>query len=107
MGAGLTLDVAMSATLNMTPTGVYTFNASTLVAGDINPGNDAMPAANLTKAVLAAGTVSASPTGYCITGGTPTLTVTGAAGGNLQWQQSITAGSGFTDIPGATTSPYQ
>ncbi|MFZ1369181.1 MAG: hypothetical protein WAR78_02300, partial [Ferruginibacter sp.] len=106
LGAGLTLDVPMLTTLNMTTTGVYTFNAYTTVSGDINTGNDSMPPVNRTKVLLAAGTVSASPTQYCITGGTPTLTVTGATGGDLQWQQSITAGSGFTDIPGATTSPY-
>ncbi|MEO6254207.1 MAG: hypothetical protein ABIO79_12915, partial [Ferruginibacter sp.] len=106
LGAGLTLNVPMSATLNMAPTGIYTFNAFTTVGGDVNPGNDAMTPVNITKAVLAPGTASASPAQYCITGGTPTLSVTGTTGGGLQWQQSITAGSGFTDIPGATVAPY-
>src|SRR6185369_11941002 len=73
----------------------------------VNPGNDAMPPVNLTKAVLAAGTASASPGSYCITGGTPTLSAAGVTGyGGLQWQQSTTPGSGFTDIPGATTNPF-
>jgi len=106
LGAGLTLDVPMTGTLNMNPTGVYTFNAFTTVTGDVNPGNDAMIPVNITKAVLAAGTASANPNQFCVTGA-PTLSATGITGyGNLQWQQSITAGSGFTDIPGATTSPY-
>ncbi|HMU08541.1 MAG TPA: hypothetical protein PKC54_00930 [Ferruginibacter sp.] len=107
LGANLTMDVPMSATLNMTVAGTYTFNAFTTVAGDINPGNDAMPPASRVKTTLAAGSASASPGSYCVTPGSPTLSTAGAAGyGSLQWQQSTTAGSGFTDIPGATTSPY-
>lgn len=102
-----TLDVPMSATLNMGATGVYTFNAFTTVAGDVVPGNDAMAPVDITKAVLAAGTASVSPGSYCITPGTPTLSTTGADGyGSLQWQQSTTPGVGFTNIPGANTSPY-
>ncbi|MBK9465544.1 MAG: hypothetical protein IPN56_12310 [Chitinophagaceae bacterium] len=102
-----TLDVPMSATLNMSSTGVYTFNAFTTVTGDVTPANNAMPAVNITKAVLAAGTVSVSPGSYCVTPGTPTLSTTGATGyGSLQWQESLTPGAGFTNIPGATTNPY-
>jgi hypothetical protein len=107
LASATTLNVTMSGTLNMSATGVYTFNASAVVAGDVIPANNAMPAANITKAVLAAGTVTATPGAYCLTGGTPTLSTVGATGyGGLQWQQSTTPGSGFTDIPGATTTPY-
>jgi len=107
LGAGLSLDVPMTGTLNMGTAGVYTFNAFTAVGGDTNPGNDAMPPADRTKAALEAGTASASPNQYCITGGTPTLTTAGATGaGGLQWQESTTPATGFTDIPGATTNPY-
>lgn len=107
LASGATTDVTMSATLNMTATGVYTFNAFTTVAGDVNPANDAMTPVNLTKGTLSAGTASASPDSYCVTPGAPTLSTTGATGyGSLQWQQSITSGSGFSNIPGATTTPY-
>ena len=107
LGAGLSMDVPMVGTLNMTPTGVYTFNAFTAVTGDTNPGNDAMTPVNLTKAALAAGSASVSPGSYCITGGTPTLTTTGATGyGGLQWQESTTPSVGFTNISGATTNPF-
>ncbi len=102
-----TLDVPMTGTLNMNATGTYTFNASTAVTGDVTPANNSMAAVNITKAVLATGTASASPGSYCVNGGTPTLSTTGATGyGGLQWQQSVTAGSGFTNISGATTTPY-
>ena len=70
LAAGGTLDVPMSGTLNMNATGLYIFNAFTTVAGDIDPANDAMPPANITKAVLAAGTAAASPGAYCVTGDT-------------------------------------
>src|SRR6185436_6609541 len=36
LGAGLSMDVPMTGTLNMGSTGVYTFNAFTTVAGDVN-----------------------------------------------------------------------
>lgn len=107
LAASATLNVPMSGTLNMNATGVYTFNASAIVAGDVIPSNDAMAPVNITKAVLSAGTASASPPSYCVTPGAPTLSTTGATGyATLQWQQSVTSGSGFSDIPGATTSPY-
>jgi len=105
--SGATMDVAMTVPLNMGATGVYTFNAFTSVAGDTNPANDAMAPATRTKGILAAGTASSNSGPYCITGGAPTLATTGAGGyGLLQWQQSTTSGSGFTNIPGANTSPY-
>jgi trimeric autotransporter adhesin len=107
LATGATLDVPMSAPLNMNATGVYTFNAFTSVTGDTNPANDAMAPATRTKGVLSAGTASSSSGPYCVTGGTPTLSTTGADGYSLlQWQQSTTAGSGFSNIPGANTSPY-
>ncbi|MGB5070486.1 MAG: T9SS type A sorting domain-containing protein [Flavobacteriales bacterium] len=43
-----TLDVPMSATLNMSAGGTYTFNASTSVTGDGNATNDAMSASSRT-----------------------------------------------------------
>ncbi|MBK8611563.1 MAG: hypothetical protein IPL84_16890 [Chitinophagaceae bacterium] len=102
-----TLDVPMSGSLNMSATGTYTFNAAAVVSGDVNPGNNGMPSTDIIKAVLASGTASASPGSYCVTGGTPTLSTTGADGyGGLQWQQSTTSGTGFTNIPGGTTNPY-
>lgn len=107
LASGATMDVPMTGTLNMSATGVYTFNAFTTVTGDVNPGNNDMSPATRTKAVLSAGTISSNPPSYCIAGGAPTLSTTGATGyGLLQWQQSTTAGSGFIDIPGANSNPY-
>ena len=54
------------------------------------------------------GTASASPTTVCQFAPT-TLSVTGFTSGSgiaFQWQTSTTSGSGYVDIPGATTASY-
>ncbi|MDD2964856.1 MAG: BNR-repeat neuraminidase N-terminal domain-containing protein [Bacteroidales bacterium] len=43
-----TMDVPMTGTLDMTTVGTYTFNATTVLVGDGNATNDAMPAATRT-----------------------------------------------------------
>ena len=101
------MDVTMSTPLDMTTIGTYTFNAYTTVAGDVNTANDAIIPVTRTKIVLAAGNPVASPPAFCINGGKPTLSSTGITGySSLQWQSSLTAGTGFTDLAGGTTSPF-
>jgi len=59
----------------------------------------------ITGPTLIAGTVSSSLTNYCVSG-TPVLTLTGSAGGSIQWQQSTTSSSGpWTNI-GTGASSY-
>lgn len=107
LASNTTMNVDMAAPLDMTAPGIYTFKGYTSVTGDINADDDSMPVSTRTKVALDAGTVSASPGSFCVTPGTPTLSTTGAAGySGLQWQQSTTAGTGFTDILSATSSPY-
>jgi hypothetical protein len=103
------IDVTMttpSATLDMSTTGTYNFEMITSMSGDINAANDNFSESR-SKQTLSAGTAIASPNSYCVTGGTPTLTLSGNTGNsNVQWQESTTSMSGFTDIVGGTTSPY-
>jgi hypothetical protein len=107
LAAGTAMDVPMTGTLNMSTVGVYSFNASTSMAGDVNTANDAMPPGNRTRITLSAGTASATPVGYCNTGGMPVLSASGITGqAAFVWQQSATPGSGFVNIAGATTNPY-
>ena len=103
-----TLDVVMSSPLNMTTPGVYTFSATTTLAGDVDPGNNAFYSPALrNKAAVAAGTIGSTPPSFCLTGGIPVLNSTGADGySGVQWQQSTTSGTGFTDIASGTTLPY-
>lgn len=109
LNSDATLDVVLPGVLNMSAAGIYTFNAFTTLAGDTNPADDAMPVADLTKELLNAGVASVSPDVICISQSiNPVLSTDGSefGYGSLQWQQSTTPGTGFTDITGATTSTF-
>jgi hypothetical protein len=109
LAAGANLNVTMAtpgSTINMSTAGAYSFDITTAVTGDVNTSNDLLNETR-TKQAVSAGTISSTPTNYCGTGGTPQLSTTGAAGySGLQWQESTTSGSGFSNIGGATTNPY-
>ncbi len=109
LASNATMDVVMPATLNMSAAGGYTFNAFTTVTGDVNPADDAMPSVDRAKATLSAGNAIGTPEIFCVSQPTgPVLSTDGTESGysSLQWQQSTTSGSGFADIPGATSTPY-
>ncbi len=108
LASDATLNVVLPGSLNMSTAGVYTFNANTTLTGDVNTANDAIIATTRTKIVLAAGTAAASPTTFCAIGGTlPTLSSVGLTGASsLQWQESNTTNTGFTNITGATTTNF-
>lgn len=96
------IDVTMAGTFNLSTAGLYTITAHTNVVGDANIHNDTVNV-NRTKSTVVVGTVTASPSIYCVTPGTPVLTGAGFSGySNLQWQSSTTSGTGFVDIPNAT-----
>ncbi len=97
LAAGATLDVGMSATLDMTAVGIYTFNSSTNVSGDGDATNDAMAEATRTVVAVNAGTISALIPSVCVSG-TPKLKVTGNAGGSIQWQESTSASGPWTNV---------
>jgi hypothetical protein len=105
---GATLDVNMSATLDMTTIGTYTFNSTVVSTGDINTGNDALtPAVNRTVVALAAGTVSSSPSSYCFTGGIPNLSISAGSGvGNIQWEESNVSATGPWSNVGTNNNSY-
>jgi len=95
---------APSSTINMSVAGQYQFTIITSVTGDVNTGND-MLFVTRDKADLMIGTINATPDSYCLTGGTPVLTETGATGyTSILWQQST--GTSFSNINGADTSVY-
>lgn len=99
-----TRDVVISTTYDMSAAGSYSFTASTTVTGDANNLNDAMPAVVRVVEPLEAGTASANPTSYCVTGGVPTIRTVGSSGGTLQWQVSLTGAPGsWTNVGTADT----
>ncbi|RSK30194.1 Ig-like domain-containing protein [Hymenobacter metallilatus] len=105
LAAGATQAVALTPTLDMSATGTYSFALTATVQGDQDTSNDALtPAVTRTVVAPVAGTVTASASQLCQSG-TSTLTLTGAANGSIQWQQS-TDNTTFTDIAGATAATF-
>ncbi len=105
-----TFPVTFAGTYDLSAPGTYTFNISATVTGDGDATNDllpATPAGNNTRTVepLNAGTATTSSANLCGTASTTTLNLTGNTGGPFVWQSS-TDNVTFTDIPGATSSPF-
>ncbi|MGI4865048.1 MAG: beta strand repeat-containing protein [Janthinobacterium lividum] len=106
LAAGATQTVTLAPTLNMTALGTYSFAITATVTGDLNTANDLLtPAPTRTVAAPVAGTLASALASLCQSG-TATLTLTGAANGNIQFQSSTSATGTFTDIAGATSAVY-
>ncbi|TND08437.1 MAG: hypothetical protein FD123_2233 [Bacteroidetes bacterium] len=101
LAVGATVDVPVG-TINMSAAGTYTFNAFTTVSGDGNALNDAMAAVNIS---YQPGTVVVSPGSVC-QGSSTTMTLSGNTSTSIQWQMSTDGGNTWTNIVGATASPY-
>ncbi len=100
------VDVTMNSTINLSQTGSYTITARTSTANDVNINNDTVDVERIKTDVIA-GTVNASPSTLCVNPGTTVVTATGFSGySSLQWQESSTSGTGFVDIPNATSINY-
>ena len=105
-----TLQVTFPGTYDLSAAGTYTFSIAATVTGDADSGNDALPsvpAGTNTRTVqpLSAGTAATSANSLCGTSGTTTLTLSGNTGGSFIWQAS-TDNVNFTNIAGATSTPY-
>jgi hypothetical protein len=104
LAPGAVQTVTLAPTLNMSAVGTYSFAITATVTGDQVTGNDALAAVTRTVVAPVAGTVTTNNNALCISG-TTTLTLTGAANGSIQWQQSADNVT-FTDISGATSATY-
>ena len=105
LAPGATQNVTLTPTLDMSAAGTYSFAITATVAGDGNAANDLLtPAPTRTVAAPVAGTLSPAATSICISG-TASLTLTGAANGTIQYQQS-TDNVTFTDSAGATAAAF-
>jgi hypothetical protein len=102
LAIGATQNVVMSSSYNMTAVGTYGFTSSISMADDDVSVNNTLTPVDI---LISGGTASATPNPIC-EGDTTTLSVVGYTnGGTIQWQDS-TASSTWTDIGGATTTPY-
>lgn len=107
LAAGASLDVPLSPTLNMTSVGTYTFACSFTVGGtgvDKDITNNEFSDTRV-NAPFSVGTASSSPGNFCgVSSGTPTLTLTGAGGGAIQWYESTAIGGPYVGVgSGAAT----
>jgi hypothetical protein len=108
LAPGAVQNVTLTGTLNMTAAGAYSFAVTSTVTGDLNTANDVLtPAATRTRVAAApvAGVLAPGSSSLCVSG-TVTLTLTGSANGNIQWQSATSATGPFTDIAGATSATY-
>ncbi len=106
LASGDSLEVVISNAYNMSAAGNYVFTATATAAGDVTAANNAMQSTTRTAVALTVGTVSATPGAYCVTGGTPTLTLANSAGGNIQWQSSATGAPGSWTNVGTNSTTY-
>ncbi|UOQ97899.1 T9SS type A sorting domain-containing protein [Hymenobacter sp. 5317J-9] len=104
LAVGASQTVTLAPSLNMSAVGSYSFAITATVTGDQNTANDVLAAVTRTVAAPVAGTVSPSSSSLCVSG-TVALTLTGAANGTIQWQQS-TDNTTFTDVSGATAATF-
>lgn len=100
--AGGTIDTAIGTNYNMTAAGTYVFNASTTQVNDFVGSNDAMAPVTIN---VSGGVAVSLPSPQC-SGSAVTLTVSGQTnGGSIQWQESADNIT-WTNIVGATTTPF-
>jgi hypothetical protein len=105
LASGATQNLTLGGVLNMTTLGTYSFAITATATGDGNTGNNTLVTPT-TRTVIApvAGTLAVGVLNICGSGTAP-LSLTGAAGGNLQYQSSSDNVT-FTDVAGATSATY-
>ncbi|MBU3675673.1 MAG: T9SS type A sorting domain-containing protein, partial [Chitinophagaceae bacterium] len=90
--------------INMSIYGAYTFRPYLNISGDLNAVNDSL--APITRSSnLIPGNVTTNLPNLCVSG-SPTMTVTGAYGGAIQWQSSPTALGPWTNVGTIGSTSY-
>jgi hypothetical protein len=93
-----TTTFTLTPNVDMTAIGSYTISITASLLGDGNPANDILTPAAVRTVGNNGGTLSTPVNTYCVNG-TPSLTLTGASGGNRQWQESTVSATGpWTNI---------
>ncbi|MFZ4058406.1 MAG: beta strand repeat-containing protein [Ferruginibacter sp.] len=98
-------------TVDLSALGTYTLRAYTSgdgIGNDIDVSNDEATTSR-TTAALTAGSISLTSGSllYCVTGGIPGFTISGNAGGDIQWQSSTISDSGpWTDVGTINSTTY-
>jgi gliding motility-associated-like protein len=84
--------------------GTYTIDASTGLAGDTNPTNDAFSGYTVTNTAPSVGGTAMGGTNVCISGNSGNVTLAGQTGNVLNWEYSTDGGSTWINISNTTTT---
>lgn len=99
-----TLNYTFVTQANLSVAGTYTFTATTALAGDINPSNDAFTGYTVTNTAPSVGGVITGGTNVCISGNSGVLTLSGHTGSVQRWEYSVDGGSTWINISNTTTT---
>jgi gliding motility-associated-like protein len=99
-----TLIYTFTTQANLSTAGTYTLTATTALAGDINPTNDAFTGYTVTNTAPSVGGTVSGGTNVCISGNSGTLTLSGHTGSVLGWEYSTDGGSTWISISNTTTT---
>ncbi len=99
-----TMNYTFTTQANLSTPGVYTFDATVAIPGDINPTNDAFIGYMVTNTAASVGGTIAGPSSVCISGNSGNLTLSGHTGSVIEWQRSTDGGSTWFSISNTTTT---
>jgi gliding motility-associated-like protein len=99
-----TMNYTFTTQADLSVAGTYTFTATTSLAGDVNPTNDAFTGYTVTNTAPSVGGTIAGGTNVCISGNSGVLTLSGNTGNVVRWEYSTDGGSTWINISNTTTS---
>jgi gliding motility-associated-like protein len=99
-----TLNYTFTTQANLSVPGVYIFDATVSIAGDINPTNDAFTGYSVTNTAPSVGGTVSGGTNVCISGNSGVLTLSGHTGSVIGWEYSTDGGFTWISISNTTTT---
>lgn len=93
------LDTLIALNYDISAVGTYVFTGTTILSGDANTINDALPTTNI---IVSGGTASTNNTSIC--GGSSAVLTLAGSGGAIQWQSFDPLSSTWQNVPGAITA---
>lgn len=99
-----TLNYTFTTQANLTTPGVYSFDGSVSIAGDINPTNNAFTGYNVTSTAASVGGTISGPASVCITGNSGAVTLAGNTGNVTRWEYSTDGGVTWFTLSNTTNT---
>lgn len=99
-----TMNYTFTTQANLSAPGVYTFDATVSIVGDVNASNDAFTGYVVTNTANSVGGTISGGTNVCISGNAGVLTLSGHTGNVLNWEYSTDGGTTWFNISNTTTT---